>query len=202
MNDFLLCRYHWLYGTRTAFDEGARLHARDEGRPDLPKYARASLTSSTDELNRRRARSGYCYYEFALRVKVCKKIGGLRSTISSVSHRSVAKQNSLYRSTKPVGLSTSKQTSARFERRGHCRAAVTSPIAFEFQVTTRAIGPQRSPAVPSPFLFGFEDPNLAEHCGQGRARAGRRERAWSVRVGRCHCRLRHITKIFLVLEHK
>lgn len=47
--------------------------------------SRASHTSSIDELNECRVRSGFTSYEFPLRVKVCKKIYAWHDTIGSPS---------------------------------------------------------------------------------------------------------------------
>ncbi|KAJ2952724.1 hypothetical protein O0L34_g7072 [Tuta absoluta] len=109
-------------------------------------------------------------------------------------------ESRLYWLAKPVGL----RYEARFELRyrGHCRGSYDQSRARAYERGQRlALLACWSPALRNPRLLSeFEDPNLAERGGQGRARAVPSEQQPSARVGRSRCRLRHTTKIFLVME--
>ncbi|KAG7307659.1 hypothetical protein JYU34_007880 [Plutella xylostella] len=92
--------------------------------------------------------------------------------------------------------------SLRSERRGHCRVAVARTNHEGPRTCEAADWSRGSPAPPPPAHPEFEDPNLAALGGQGRARARRRERGARARAGRRDTRLRHTTKIFLVMEQE
>lgn len=179
-------------GARPARREGWRSRR-------VPLHApRASHSSSIDELSDGRARSCLKPREPPL------KSESLQKDQRSMRYNRFDGDPRLAERISPLSVDEAWRSALRSEDRrasnsglrGHCRA-FDGPIASARRRARRAIGGLPGPASRARSAREFEDPNLAAHRGQGRARLSRP----SVGVGHC-CRLRHTTKIFLVMERE